>query len=120
MSAGLLSVVLGDAVGACSGGATFSAELPAGATALGLATLALGGGRGGNCTQSPAAVGGAAGFGVFVSAGDDWFGAACVDCVGVAREDAAPLAAVLVTAAVGTEVLAGAVGKFFLAGRAGK
>ena len=116
VSGGLLSVVEGDAVGACSGGAAFSAELPAGVTALGLAVLALGGGRGGNCTQSPAAVG----FGVLESAGDDGFVAACVDCVGVAGEGAATLAAVLATAVLGTEVLAGAAGKFFLAGRAGK
>ena len=101
MSAGLLSVVLGDA--ACS------VALLAGATALAVAGLALGGGRAGNCTQSPATVGGAAGFGVLVSAGADFADEVCAGA-----ESGATLAGVAAVAVTDE------VGRFFLAGRAGK
>ena len=99
-------MVGGDAVGACSDGDVFSAELTAGVTALGLADLALGGGRGGNCTQSPAAACGAVGFGVLVSAGADGGDAGCAGVCGVAT--------------VAAVVMAVTGGRFFLAGRAGK
>ena len=101
MSAGLLSVVFGDA--ACS------VALLAGATALVVAGLALGGGRAGNCTQSPATVDGAAGFGVLVSAGADFADEVCAGAESGAT--GADVAAVAVTDEVG---------RFFLAGRAGK
>ena len=94
-------MVLGDT--ACS------AALLAGATALAVAGLALGGGSGGNCTQSPATGGVAAGFCVLVSAGADLGVAFCAGA-----DSGATGAGVVAVAVVGAD------GRFFLAGRAGK
>ena len=101
MSAGLLSVVLG--------GTACSVVLLAGATALAVAGLALGGGSGGNCTQSPAAACVVGGFCVLVSAGADLGDEVCAGAESGAT--GAGVAVVLIT---------GEAGRFFLAGRAGK